>query len=87
MGIVPHGNLHRGKRGFTVPIGCWNRREVRDFPADHLLSPRFTQRRLFRAGAVVYLVSSRHSGWTAHCAHHLWTLLMLELWPRAFIDS
>jgi asparagine synthase (glutamine-hydrolysing) len=85
-GVVPRENLYRNKRGFAVPIGQWFRGELREFLADHVLSKRFAQRGLFRPGAVETLVAD-HLGRRADHAHELWTLLMLELWFRAFMDG
>lgn len=85
-GIVPARNLTGRKHGFAVPIGQWFRGELREFLVDHLLSPRFAQRGLFRQAAVEELVSA-HLHDRADYAHHLWILLMLELWHRAFLDG
>ena len=85
-GLVPAENMHRPKQGFAVPVGGWFRGELKDFLADHILSSRFTARGLFRADAVKRLFDEHQRGAGDH-AHHLWTLLMLELWFREFIDQ
>jgi asparagine synthase (glutamine-hydrolysing) len=85
-GIVPRENLHRDKRGFAVPVGQWFRGELREFLSDHLLSSRFAQRGLFSPNTVAKLLSAHQSG-QADYAHHLWILLMLEVWHRAFVDG
>jgi len=85
-GIVPRENLHREKRGFAVPIGQWFRNELREFLEDHLLSSRFAQRGLFRQATVEGMIRDHVQGY-ADYAHHLWILLMLELWHRTFIDN
>jgi asparagine synthase (glutamine-hydrolysing) len=85
-GIVPRENLYRDKRGFAVPIGRWFRHDLRDFLIDHLTSSRFASRGLFRQGKVIDLISAHQSG-RADYAHHLWILLVLELWFRTFIDG
>ena len=84
-GVVPAGNLHGTKRGFAVPIGDWFRGDLRDFLSDHLLSARSRQRGLFEARVVERLVADHVAG-RADWTHPLWTLLMLELWHRAFPD-
>ena len=84
-GLVPPENLHRRKQGFAVPIGPWLRGELRETLADHILSPRFAQRGLFDAGAIQRLFDDHQRG-HADYAHHLWVLLMLELWFREYID-
>jgi asparagine synthase (glutamine-hydrolysing) len=82
---VPSENLHREKRGFAVPIADWFRHDLRDYVRDYLLSARAMQRGLFDRSAVERLVGDHVSGRTDH-AHHLWVLLMLELWHREFED-
>jgi asparagine synthase (glutamine-hydrolysing) len=83
--LVPGDNMHRPKQGFAVPVGPWFRGELREFLADHVLSARFQSRGLFRANEVQRLFDDHQRGAGDH-AHHLWTLLMLELWFREFID-
>ena len=85
-GLVPAENMYRPKQGFAVPVGAWFRGELKDFLADHILGSRFTSRGLFRAEAVQRLFDDHQRGAGDH-AHHLWTLLMLELWFREFIDQ
>ena len=69
-----------------MPIGSRFRGELREFVADHLLDARFAARGLFRAKAVQRLLDDHQHG-RADYAHHLWVLLMLELWFRAFMDQ
>ena len=84
--LVPADNMHRPKQGFAVPVGPWCRGELKDFLADHILSTRFAARGLFKPAAVQRLFDDHQRGAGDH-AHHLWTLLMLELWFRQFIDQ
>jgi asparagine synthase (glutamine-hydrolysing) len=84
--LVPADNLSRPKRGFAVPIGRWFRRELREFAADHLLGRRAVERGLFDPAVVARIVDEHQSGRADH-AHHLWVLLMLELWHREFMDA
>jgi asparagine synthase (glutamine-hydrolysing) len=83
--LVPAENMHRPKQGFAVPVGAWFRGELKDFLADHILGPRFGARGLFNPATVQRLFDDHQRGAGDH-AHHLWTLLMLELWFREFID-
>jgi asparagine synthase (glutamine-hydrolysing) len=82
---VPAENLDRPKQGFAVPIAAWFRGELREMLADTLLCARFTERGLFEPDVVRELVEDHQEG-RGDYAHHLWTLLMLELWFRSFID-
>ena len=83
--LVPAGNMHRPKQGFAVPVGPWFRGELKEFFADHVLGARFHERGLFKPAAVQRLFDDHQRG-AGDYAHHLWTLLMLELWFREFID-
>ena len=83
--LVPDTNMHRPKQGFAVPIGAWFKGELKDFLADHVLSDRFHARGLFRP-AEVRRIFDEHQQGAYDYAHHLWVLLMLELWFRSFID-
>ena len=83
--LVPEDNMHRPKQGFAVPIGAWFKGELKEFLADHVLSDRFHARGLFRPDAVRRIFDD-HQRDAHDYAHHLWVLLMLELWFRAFID-
>jgi len=84
--LVPADNLSRPKRGFAVPIGRWLRKDLREFAADHLLGARASERGLFDRAVVARIVDEHQSGRADH-AHHLWVLLMLELWHREFMDA
>ena len=84
--LVPADNMHRPKQGFAVPVGPWFRGELKEFLADHVLGSRFRERGLFKPAAVQRLFDDHQRG-AGDYAHHLWTLLMLELWFREFIDQ
>jgi asparagine synthase (glutamine-hydrolysing) len=85
-GRVPAETLTRPKRGFAVPLAAWLRGELRAFLCDHLHSSRVAQAGLLRQQAVDRLVAEHVSG-RADYAHHLWVLLMLELWYRTFLHG
>jgi asparagine synthase (glutamine-hydrolysing) len=83
---LPASILERPKQGFAAPIGRWLSGPLRSLGQDLLFDGRLAQRGLFREAAVRRL-------WTDHCAgradhrHRLWSLVMLELWFREFIDG
>lgn len=83
--LLPSENLERRKMGFGVPIGHWFRGEMQGFLRETLLSEKHLRRGLFKPEAVARLVEHHTSGKRDY-AHQLWTLLMLELWFRRFID-
>jgi asparagine synthase (glutamine-hydrolysing) len=83
---LPESILSRRKMGFGVPIDRWFRNELRDLARDTLLDQRATARGYFRKAAVQRLLDEHDAG-TAHHHARLWSLLMLELWHRMFIDQ
>jgi asparagine synthase (glutamine-hydrolysing) len=85
-GMLPDDVLHRPKMGFGVPIDHWFRHELKDMAFDMLLSPRAVSRGYFRADAVRRILDE-HVQERASWHDLLWTLLMLELWHRTYIDG
>ncbi|MEK6288261.1 MAG: asparagine synthase (glutamine-hydrolyzing) [Acidobacteriota bacterium] len=84
-GLLPAENLTRRKMGFGVPIGRWFRGELKGFLPETILSERALGRGYFNREVVSHLVEAHVDGRRDY-AHQLWTLLMLELWHREFID-
>jgi len=86
QGVLPDEILHRPKMGFGVPIDHWLRHELKDLAYDMLLSPRARARGYFRPEVVQRYLDEHTRGRTSW--HYLlWTLLMLELWHRTFVDG
>jgi asparagine synthase (glutamine-hydrolysing) len=85
-GLVPGENIHRRKMGFGIPIGTWLRNEMKDFVRETLLSKKSLGRGYFKPEAISDMVSEHIEG-RSDCAYKLWTLLMLELWHKRFIDG
>jgi asparagine synthase (glutamine-hydrolysing) len=86
QGVLPDEILHRPKMGFGVPIDHWLRHELKDLAYDTLLSPRARARGYFRPEAVKRLLDE-HTRGAAGWHYLLWTLLMLELWHRTYVDG
>jgi asparagine synthase (glutamine-hydrolysing) len=82
---LPLEIIRRKKHGFGVPIGKWFRTSLREYLTDTLLSAQATGRGLLRTEAVRQLVNAHLSGQRDH-GHALWTLMMLEVWHRTFMD-
>lgn len=83
---LPPEILERGKAGFGVPVSRWFREELRDTAADVLLDTSTRRRGQFRADAVERLLASHASGRADH-GERIWSLLMLELWQRRYVDQ
>jgi asparagine synthase (glutamine-hydrolysing) len=74
---LPDRVLDRPKMGFMIPMEEWLPGSI---AADVLLDPRSLDRGLFRRDRVEALLGSRDD------AFRVWTLTMLELWFRTYID-
>jgi asparagine synthase (glutamine-hydrolysing) len=91
--LFPAGHLDRPKSGFSFPTEEW----LRDGPLrpvlDATLCERAVRRRgLFRPEAVARLVGEFHASAPGSDAAgmaetRVWTLVMLELWCRMFVDD
>jgi asparagine synthase (glutamine-hydrolysing) len=84
-GLLPEEILGRTKKGFGVPLSHWFRGELGDFVSDVVLSSRAMQRGYFNRFFVEQIVRE-HAAGRRDQQYQLWTLLMLELWHRQFID-
>src|SRR5206468_3748519 len=84
--LLPPENVHRRKMGFGVPVGQWFRGPLRELLDDVLLSDRSFGRGYFQPAEVKRLVSQHQAAQADH-SFPLWSLLMLELWHREFIDA
>jgi asparagine synthase (glutamine-hydrolysing) len=83
---LPASIIERPKMGFRVPIGNWLRNGLRRLPGDVLLDPRTLERGLFREERVRAIVCEHRDGTRDH-AYRIWTLLVLELWFRTYVDT
>jgi asparagine synthase (glutamine-hydrolysing) len=83
---VPPAVVHRPKMGFAIPLAHWLRTELRETAHDLLLSRRAAGRDYFVPAAVRAMWDDHQRGARNH-AHHLWALMMLELWHRLFVDE
>lgn len=84
--LIPAENIDRPKMGFGVPVGAWLRGPLRDLGSDAMLSSCARERGYFRPEAVERLWTEHQAGTRDH-TYPLWTLLMLELWQREFLQA
>jgi asparagine synthase (glutamine-hydrolysing) len=83
--LLPAKTRWRVKRGFALPLERWMRRDLRDMTRDVLEGRRCRERGLFEPRAISALIERMEAGHAS--PDHVWTLLVLELWFREFIDS
>ncbi|MEP7076296.1 MAG: asparagine synthase (glutamine-hydrolyzing) [Acidobacteriota bacterium] len=83
--LVPTEVIYRRKMGFGVPVGKWFRGEMKQFVRDVLLDKSSLDRGIIRREAIEKYVAEHTAGERDH-SYQIWSLLMLELWFREFID-
>jgi asparagine synthase (glutamine-hydrolysing) len=83
---LPPALLNQPKRGFAVPLAIWFRGPLRSFLFDHLTSRAFLDRGMVSPEFVAELLDEHDRG-RRNNHHHLWKLLMLELWFREFSST
>ncbi|MDI6781739.1 MAG: asparagine synthase (glutamine-hydrolyzing) [bacterium] len=84
-GILPQEILKRKKKGFSVPISMWFKKELKTMMEEILFSPRASQRGYFNPYYVRMMWEDHQKG-IKDFSSQFWCLLMLELWERAFIE-
>ncbi|HZR22949.1 MAG TPA: asparagine synthase (glutamine-hydrolyzing) [Vicinamibacterales bacterium] len=83
---IPKSIVDRPKHGFEAPIGRWLRGPLAPMVHELLTDGRLRDRGIFDHGSVTRLWTEHRSGRVDH-RHRLWSLVMLELWFRQFVDS
>ena len=84
-GLVPNEILDKPKQGFGVPIQEWINQQLRSQIRDTLTAERTVNRGLFESSYIKVLLDEHERKRRDHSAS-LWTLFMLEMWHRKFID-
>jgi asparagine synthase (glutamine-hydrolysing) len=82
---VPPEILNRKKAGFPVPYDRWMRHELRDFIHDTVLAKNSFSREYFNIDTVRQVLDSQSQG-QGH-SKEVFSLLVLELWHRQFVES
>ncbi|MDI6756537.1 MAG: asparagine synthase (glutamine-hydrolyzing) [Endomicrobiia bacterium] len=86
-GFLPDEIITRPKQGFGIPVGKWFRgRMWRDYFREIALSERAVRRGYFRRESLEAIFNEHITGRRDH-GYRLWSLLMLELWHRIYIDG
>ncbi len=84
--VIPQQILRRGKMGFGVPIGKWFRSSLKDFVKSVLLDKKTLERGYFKPTEIENLIENHQNGFQDN-GYKLWSLIILELWHREFIDK
>lgn len=83
--LLPSGIWQRKKMGFGVPLDHWFRGELREMTRDVLLGDRAIGRGYFQRESIERLITEHQQRRADHKAR-LWSLLVLELWLREWVD-
>lgn len=75
---LPAEVLHRGKQGFSVPVGLWLRHELRNWAQERLLGNAALSE-WFCPEAIQRLLAEHDSGRVNH-GKRLWALVLFALW-------
>jgi asparagine synthase (glutamine-hydrolysing) len=81
---VPDEVLYRPKKGFNMPLSQWLRTSLAPLLRELLFSASF-ERGLFDTAFVHQLAKAHESG-AKDYGQQLWSLMMLELWFRMYLD-
>jgi asparagine synthase (glutamine-hydrolysing) len=84
--FVPPEILNRPKQGFGVPIQEWINNQLRERIAGTLTETRTRQRGFIEPHYVGVILDEHERGRRDHSAQ-LWSLFILELWHRTFLDG
>jgi len=84
--LMPSELFDRPKGGFSLPYGKWLRNELRDLVYDCLSTKQIKERCYFNSSAIAQMVNEHMSGKMNH-TYRIWTLLMMELWHRIYLDN
>ena len=82
---VPREVLYRRKQGFVMPVSRWIREELAPLTRTLLESLTRPERGLFRRDWVMGMLDD-HLGGREEWGEQLWTLIVLEIWYRIFVD-
>ncbi|MGO9803428.1 MAG: asparagine synthase (glutamine-hydrolyzing) [Steroidobacteraceae bacterium] len=82
---VPREVLYRRKQGFVMPVSRWIRTELSPLARSLLESLTRPERGLFRRDWVIGMLDDHLAG-RQEWGEQLWTLIVLEIWYRLFVD-
>jgi asparagine synthase (glutamine-hydrolysing) len=83
---VPKSIVERPKHGFEAPIGGWLRGPLAPMVEELIIDGHMRERGIFNEQVVARMWGEHRDGVRDH-RHRLWSLVMLELWFRQFVDG
>jgi asparagine synthase (glutamine-hydrolysing) len=83
--LLPKEIIYREKQGFAIPISYWIKKEWSEIADELVLGDRALSRRNFNPEFLRNLVREHRVGRRDN-SYLIWTLMILELWYREYID-
>jgi asparagine synthase (glutamine-hydrolysing) len=83
--FLPKEIIYREKQGFAIPISYWIKKEWSEIADELVLGGRALARRNFNPIFLRNLVRDHRNGRRDN-SYVIWTLMVLELWFREYID-
>ncbi|HLC46762.1 MAG TPA: asparagine synthase (glutamine-hydrolyzing) [Candidatus Nanoarchaeia archaeon] len=84
--VLPHEILQKKKQGFSVPMNSWMKGELGERASSVLLDKRAISRGYFNESEVREMIDAHRAGKREN-GHRIWSLLMLELWHRTYVED
>lgn len=84
--FLPINVIYRPKTGFGAPLRRWMRDDLKELLCDTLSARRLQNRGIFDPVAVQRLIEANNTG-RVDASYTLLSLLCIELWCKAFIDT
>jgi asparagine synthase (glutamine-hydrolysing) len=85
-GILPDSIIYRPKQGFRTPVRELFKGSLGDWGRQALLDEGFTRLGFLRRDVIARLLLEHRTGILDH-SNRLWTVLVLNLWHRRWIES
>ena len=84
--LLPREVIDRPKMGFAMPVAQWINGDWREMSEDLVLGGRALGRGYFEPAFLRRLMGEHRRGRRNH-SYLIWTLMVLEMWHREFIDG
>jgi asparagine synthase (glutamine-hydrolysing) len=84
--LMPAELVHRPKLGFAIPVAHWVKHEWAEQSDELVRGQRARQRGTFRGGYLDRIMDEHRAGKRDNSSR-IWSLMMLELWYREWVDQ
>lgn len=84
--LLPHEMIDRPKMGFAMPVAQWINSDWKEMSEDLVIGRRALQRGNFNEVYLKHIMAEHRRGRRDH-SYIIWTLMVLEMWYREFMDG